>query len=412
MQSELETDKKEFSKLKDIAENTKEYSDLEYLSARVSGIGYDNFENILEDEFYKINKKEPEEKEQDEIIVEEDRKPEDDLDLYLKNYYAMLRNQYRSKNKNRVENIVEENKEPEDKDQDEYIHVLEEDREPEEKDKDENTVEENREPEEKDKKPYLRSIRISEKDGKVTLLGINKYGGRILNEGKIFKRSFRDYLEKKQLYKDMQIKELCNEIAENNKKAKELKKCLNPSIINVLQNKKDIKEYVEATYYAKKLPFELIHDLKGLNIAMNFLKVHSKQFETEEKCGAIILNRDYDKNKALYGKKENKEKIEPEIIEEDSSEEKQTDKNVDKKTKFIDRFKNWLFDGEDILDQDDYLEQEEQEEKTGTDFRRRLRYAPKEYDNNERDAGEQPIIDLYEIDSRNEDKEKNDGEER
>ena len=68
---------------------------------------------------------------------------------------------------------------------------------------------------------------------------------------------------------------------------------------------------------------------------MNFLKVHSKQFETEEKCGAIILNRDYDKNKAVYGKKENKEKIEPEIIEEDSSEEKQTDKNVDKKHRFV-----------------------------------------------------------------------------
>ena len=409
MQIELETDKKEFSKLKDIAENTKEYSDLEYLRARVTGIGYDNFENILEDQFYKINKKEPEKKEQVENIVEENKEPEDKEQVE-----NIVEENKEPEDKEQVENIVEENKEPEDKEQVE--NIVEENKEPEDKEQVENIVEGNKEPEEKDKKPYLRSIRISEKDGKVTLLGINKYGGRILNEGKIFKRSFRDYREKKQLYKDMQIKELCNEIAENNKKAKELKKCLNPSIINVLQNKKDIKEYVEATYYAKKLPFELIHDLKGLNRAMNFLKVHSKQFETEEKCGAIILNRDYDKNKALYGKKENKEKIEPEIIEEDSSEEKQTDKNVDKKPKFIDRVKNWLFDGEDILDQDDYLEQEEQEEKTGTDFRRRLRYAPKEYDNNERDAEEPIFLDtgdkLIRVYTRNEDKEKNDGEER
>ena len=209
----------------------------------------------------------------------------------------------------------------------------------------------------------------------------------------------------------MQIKELCNEIAKDKGEARKLRKCLNPSIINVLKNKEDIKEYAEAIYNEEELPFELVHDLKGLNKAMKFLKEHSKQFKAEEKCGAKILNKSYDKNKTLDGEKENKEKIESEIIEKDSSEEKQTDKNAVKKLKFKDRVENWLFgyDEEGILDQEG---KEEQEEKTGTDFRRRLRYAPKEYDKSERDAGEQPIIDLYEIDSRNEDKEKNDGEER
>ncbi len=338
IQTEMENEKKELEELKDIADNVKEYSNLEYLRARASGISYSNIENVLEDEFYKANKKQNEadksneagtEKSEkaDEIekveTQEDDRKivipeikeiqdgPEEAKKAYsdkkIGETFGKIAPEYRLENKHNVEK-VEETK---------------------------NNVK-------------IQSIMISEKTGEVTVIGEN---GEEISKNKIFK--LKDYVYDWFFCGDIEDKniktlKLCNEIAENKKDAKKLKKKLNPSILFALYDKEMIREYVNAVYKEEKLPFELIHDLKGMNPIKKFFKQRSKQLKAEEKCGAKILNKLFDKNKALDEKKESKEVMEPEIVEENPTEvkidrekvkqeiveEKQTKENTENKGKY------------------------------------------------------------------------------
>lgn len=336
IQTEMENEKKELEELKDIADNVKEYSNLEYLKARASGISYSNIENVLEDEFYKANKKQNEadksneagtEKSEkaDEIekveTQEDDRKivipeikeiqdgPEEAKKAYsdkiIGETFGKIAPEYRLENKHNVEK-VEETK---------------------------NNVK-------------IQSIMISEKTGEVTVIGEN---GEEISKNKIFKHNLKDNAEKISLYNDIKRLKLCNEIAENKKDAKKLMKKLNPSILLALQdNKEMIREYVNAVYKEEKLPFELTHDLEGMNPIKKFFKQRSKQLKAEEKCGAKILNKLFDKSKALDEVKESKEVIEPEIVEENPTEvkvdrekieqeiveEKQTKENTENKGKY------------------------------------------------------------------------------
>lgn len=336
IQTEIENEKKELEELKDIADNVKEYSNLEYLRARASGISYSNIENVLEDEFYKANKKQNEadksneagtEKSEkaDEIekveTQEDDRKivipeikeiqdgPEEAKKAYsdkiIGETFGKIAPEYRLENKHNVEK-VEETK---------------------------NNVK-------------IQSIMISEKTGEVTVIGEN---GEEISKNKIFKHNLKDNAEKISLYNDIKRLKLCNEIAENKKDAKKLMKKLNPSILLALQdNKEMIREYVNAVYKEEKLPFELTHDLEGMNPIKKFFKQRSKQLKAEEKCGAKILNKLFDKSKALDEGKESKEVIEPEIVEENPTEvkvdrekieqeiveEKQTKENTENKGKY------------------------------------------------------------------------------
>lgn len=336
IQTEMENEKKELEELKDIADNVKEYSNLEYLKARASGISYSNIENVLEDEFYKANKKQNEadksneagtEKSEkaDEIekveTQEDDRKivipeikeiqdgPEEAKKAYsdkiIGKTFGKIAPEYRLENKHNVEK-VEETK---------------------------NNVK-------------IQSIMISEKTGEVTVIGEN---GEEISKNKIFKHNLKDNAEKISLYNDIKRLKLCNEIAENKKDAKKLMKKLNPSILLALQdNKEMIREYVNAVYKEEKLPFELTHDLEGMNPIKKFFKQRSKQLKAEEKCGAKILNKLFDKSKALDEGKESKEVIEPEIVEENPTEvkvdrekieqeiveEKQTKENTENKGKY------------------------------------------------------------------------------
>lgn len=336
IQTEMENEKKELEELKDIADNVKEYSNLEYLKARASGISYSNIENVLEDEFYKANKKQNEadksneagtEKSEkaDEIekveTQEDDRKivipeikeiqdgPEEAKKAYsdkiIGETFGKIAPEYRLENKHNVEKM-EETK---------------------------NNVK-------------IQSIMISEKTGEVTVIGEN---GEEISKNKIFKHNLKDNAEKISLYNDIKRLKLCNEIAENKKDAKKLMKKLNPSILLALQdNKEMIREYVNAVYKEEKLPFELTHDLKGMNPIKKFFKQRSKQLKAEEKCGAKILNKLFDKSKALDEGKESKEVIEPEIVEENPTEvkvdrekieqeiveEKQTKENTENKSKY------------------------------------------------------------------------------
>ncbi len=334
IQTEMENEKKELEELKDIADNVKEYSNLEYLKARASGISYSNIENVLEDEFYKANKKQNEadksneagtEKSEkaDEIekveTQEDDRKivipeikeiqdgPEEAKKAYsdkiIGETFGKIAPEYRLENKHNVEKVDETKK-------------------------------------------NIKSIIISEKTGEVTVIGEN---GEEISKNKIFKHNLKDNAEKISLYNDIKRAKLCNEIAENKKDAKKLMKKLNPSILLALKdNKEMIREYVNAVHKEEKLPFELTHDLKGMNPIKKFFKQRSKQLKAEEKCGAKILNKLFDKSKALDEGKESKEVIEPEIVEENSTEvkvdrekieqeiveEKQTKENAESKGKY------------------------------------------------------------------------------
>lgn len=159
----------------------------------------------------------------------------------------------------------------------------------------------------------IQSIIISEKTGEVTVIGED---GEEISKNKIFKHNLKDNAEKISLYNDIKGLKLCNEIAENKKDAKKLMKKLNPSILLALQdNKEMIREYVNAVHKEEKLPFELTHDLEGMNPIKKFFKQRSKQLKAEEKYGTKILNRLFDKSKALDEGKEREEVVIPEIKE-------------------------------------------------------------------------------------------------
>ena len=159
----------------------------------------------------------------------------------------------------------------------------------------------------------IQSIIISEKTGEVTVIGED---GEEISKNKILKHNLKDNAEKISLYNDIKGLKLCNEIAENKKDAKKLMKKLNPSILLALQdNKEMIREYVNAVHKEEKLPFELTHDLEGMNPIKKFFKQRSKQLKAEEKYGTKILNRLFDKSKALDEGKEREEVVIPEIKE-------------------------------------------------------------------------------------------------
>lgn len=351
IQTEIETDKKDLSELKDIAENAKEYSDLEYLKARASGISYSNIENVLEDEFYKTNKKQNEVDKSNETEIEKS----ENIDEVEKVEKAEIEKTGNADEIEKVE-IQQENKENEIPEIKEIPDGQEEAKKaysdkiigetfgkisPEYRLENKYNVEKVDET-----KKNIKSIIISEKTGEVTVIGEN---GEEISKNKIFKHNLKDNAEKISLYNDIKRAKLCNEIAENKKDAKKLMKKLNPSILLALKdNKEMIREYVNAVHKEGKLPFELTHDLKGMNPIKKFFKQRSKQLKAEEKCGAKILNKLFDKSKALDEGKESKEVIEPEIVEENSTEvkvdrekieqeiveEKQTKENAESKGKY------------------------------------------------------------------------------
>ena len=72
--------------------------------------------------------------------------------------------------------------------------------------------------------------------------------------------------------------------------------------------------WVKSIYNKSKFPFELKHDLSGLNIIDKFkLRKHTK---TEERCGAEILGKIWNKNKALSEGKQDVSKLEQESKDE------------------------------------------------------------------------------------------------
>lgn len=153
-------------------------------------------------------------------------------------------------------------------------------------------------------------IYISEKDG------ILKY---IDNTGKEYELTWEELSkEKKELYKRTSIKKMCKEAIRNtNGRRFGLKRKINPAIVKALDatgNENLIQEYIESIADKKELPFELTHDLSKLSRVQKW-KLR-KYIKAEEKCGAKIIGKLWNKNRALPDSEKNVERIQKEEKEE------------------------------------------------------------------------------------------------
>lgn len=127
--------------------------------------------------------------------------------------------------------------------------------------------------------------------------------------------------EKNDMYKRLDISKKCRKIIKETTGKRRLglmlKRKVNPEIIRALDstgNRDLIEKYIESVYNKSEFPFELKHDLSGLNIREKFkLRKYTK---TEEKCGAEILGKIWNKNKALSEGKQNVNELEQESKDE------------------------------------------------------------------------------------------------
>lgn len=136
----------------------------------------------------------------------------------------------------------------------------------------------------------IKYIEILEKDNNILYIDGNKQEYVISKEKAIE--------EKRQKFKRLGISKLCKEIAGGRISGNLLKRKINPEIVAVLQNNPEqLKEYITCIKEKRKLPFELVHDLTNLNIIEKFKL--NKFVKAEEKIGAKVLNKLFDKNKTF-----------------------------------------------------------------------------------------------------------------
>lgn len=144
---------------------------------------------------------------------------------------------------------------------------------------------------------------------KITYIGIYEGDGNIYYENENGNRdsiSIAEVLEsKKSQFSRLDIKNICKEIAGGKIKGLLLGRKVNPEIVSVLQNNPEqLKDYITSIYQKKELPFELTHHLRGIGILD---KIRMNRFaRIEEKLGATVIGKLFDKNRALDGVKDNK----------------------------------------------------------------------------------------------------------
>ena len=103
---------------------------------------------------------------------------------------------------------------------------------------------------------------------------------------------------KRELFKDLKISDMCEEIAGAVFPGLLLKRKVNPNIVSVLKdNPEQLREYIKNLREKKNLPFELVHNLEGINLWRKFRL--NKFVKIEEKLGAKVFGKLFDKNRAL-----------------------------------------------------------------------------------------------------------------
>lgn len=141
---------------------------------------------------------------------------------------------------------------------------------------------------------------------KIKSISINESEGNILYEdesGRKEELSIIEVLEnKKSQFKRLDIKNICKEIAGGRLKGMLLGRKVNPEIVSVLQNDPEqLKDYIASIYQNKELPFELTHNLEGIGLLKKFQM--NKFVKSEEKMGAKVIGKLFDKNRAIEGSK-------------------------------------------------------------------------------------------------------------
>lgn len=146
--------------------------------------------------------------------------------------------------------------------------------------------------------PNIKYIEILEKEG-----NINYYIDGDEQEHTI---SIQQVLEeKKEKFKRLGISDMCKEIAGGRIKGALLKRKINPEVVAVLEHNTDqLKEYINSISEKKNLPFDLVHNLLNTNLLS---KIKLNRFvKAEEKAGAYICGKLFDKNSAIIAKEKTK----------------------------------------------------------------------------------------------------------
>lgn len=183
----------------------------------------------------------------------------------------------------------------------------------------------------------IQKIYISEKDRTIRVYDDSDNVEELWTISGILDKS-----EKRKLYKDSGVKEICKKImkGKNRREIKRLRKKINPNIVNAICSKNEfsdtLEKYINCIKNEEEFPFEVVHDLGKLNIISKIFRQKSKYMKAEEKCGAKILNKLFNKNQTLEtGNAE-------EMIEEvETAETAETAGNNDGRTK-KDIFRDWL----------------------------------------------------------------------
>lgn len=140
----------------------------------------------------------------------------------------------------------------------------------------------------------IKNININEKDRVVIWTRTDG------EEGKYSLDAIKS--EKKAMFKRLDILSSCRDNSKNILSALALYMKVNPAIIKAMGNDKDaILNYLDCLNNKNEFPFELVHDLSGLNI---FQKLTNRFVRVEEKLGAVIRGKIFNKNKALSEPKE------------------------------------------------------------------------------------------------------------
>ena len=148
-----------------------------------------------------------------------------------------------------------------------------------------------------------------EESNKITYIEIQEADGNIFykdENGKEDKISIAEVLEsKKSQFRRLDIKNICKEIAGGRFGAFLLGRKVNPEIVSVLQHDTEqLKDYITSIYQKKELPFELTHNLDGIGI-LDKIKMN-KFARNEEKLGARVIGKLFDRNKAIDNVKNSK----------------------------------------------------------------------------------------------------------
>lgn len=251
--------------------------DLESLQLKVQNMNFYNLKDVKEEEVFKKYKKDEQEVENNK---NEEQKVEDN---------EMDKRENNQNSKDKENTSLDENIKVK---KDDIVNIQDSNSNKNDKD-------------DKGKFSEIKSIEVKEKDRIV----ICEY-----RDGKKETISLEQIQsEKKSMFKRLEIFSTCKDNSHTLLGAVSLYRKVNPAVIKAIgYNKETISDYIDCLNNKKEFPFELVHDLSGMSTLQ---KIRKNRFvRTEEKCGASILGKVFNKNKALDESIEHKKDITVENI--------------------------------------------------------------------------------------------------